>query len=516
VTLISPAVTPIPLVCSLREHILLHPDRPAFLTEAGAVSLERFGRMISSTAARLRCENPSPGDRILLCGPNGVAWAAAYFAVHAVGAVVVPLDFDAPEEAWRQRIADAQPRMAFTAKEPPVPIAFVPLESVEEGNARATEAIGDKTCSLSHDFSRLPPPSPSVSPPLDPVCRPDDLADLLFTTGTTGNKKGVALTHAQIAHAALNINAFIGNRPGDVEVVPIPLSHSFGLGRLRCMARAGTTLVLEAGLRNAPKVLQRVLDLKAAGFASVPAGFELILRMTKDRLGDAKEHLRYVEIGSAPMRSETKRKLMELLPNTRICHHYGLTEASRATFIEYHSDRDKLDSIGRPSPNVEIAIRDADGRNLPQGQNGELVVHGGMVMREYWRMPDRTREVLDNGWLRTGDWGRLDPDGYLFLAGRRSDLINVGGLKVCPEEVERQLDAHPAVAESACVGAPDPRGLTGECVKAFFVQREPVADRELVAWLRPRLEEYKIPTFWERVEQIPKTASGKIQRHLLR
>jgi len=483
-----------PLVCSLREQIRRHPDQPAFLTEEGPVSLERFGRMISATAARLQRENAATGDRVLLCGPNGVAWAAAYFAVHAVGGVVVSLDFDAPEEAWRQRVADAQVRLALTARKPMVPIPAIALASVQDGG----EGL------------------PGETPPLEPVCRPDDVADLLFTTGTTGNKKGVVLTHAQIAHAAANINAFIGNRPGDIEVVPIPLSHSFGLGRLRCMAQAGTTLVLEAGLRNAPKVLQRVLDVKAAGFASVPAGFELLLRMTKDRLGDAKNHLRYIEIGSAPMRLETKRKLMELLPDTRICHHYGLTEASRAAFIEYHADREKIDSIGRPSPNVEIAVRDPGGRDLGPGEHGELVVRGGMVMREYWQMPDRTREVLKNGWLRTGDWGYRDADGYLYLAGRRSDLINVGGLKVCPEEVERQLDAHPAVAESACVGAPDPRGLTGECVKAFFVERQPVADSELVAWLRPRLEEYKIPIFWERVEQIPKTTSGKIQRHLLR
>ena len=163
----------------------------------------------------------------------------------------------------------------------------------------------------------------------------------------------------------------------------------------------------------------------------------------------------------------------------------------------------------------EIAVRDEEGRDLDPNQRGELVVRGGMVMKEYWRRPDLTRKMLRDGWLHTGDWGWRDADGRLYLAGRGVDLINVAGLKVCPEEVERLLDAHPAVAESACIGLPDPQGLTGQCIKALFVARSPISDNELIAWLRPHLEEYKIPRFWERVERIPKTTSGKIQRQLI-
>ena len=164
--------------------------------------------------------------------------------------------------------------------------------------------------------------------------------------------------------------------------------------------------------------------------------------MTQDRLADARDHLRYVEIGSAPMPIETKLKLMELLPRTRICHHYGLTEASRAAFIEYHRERHKLATIGRPAPNVEIAVHDDQDRPLPTGRQGELVVRGGMVMKEYWKQPELTRQVLRGGWLRTGDHGFQDADGYLYLLGRDSDCVNVAGLKVNPEEIEQHLNAH--------------------------------------------------------------------------
>jgi long-chain acyl-CoA synthetase len=206
---------------------------------------------------------------------------------------------------------------------------------------------------------------------------------------------------------------------------------------------------------------------------------------------------------------------MELLPTTRISHHYGLTEASRAAFIEYHSDADRLDSIGKASPNVEIAIVDEENHPLPDGDIGEIAVRGPMVMQYYWKQPELTRKVMRNGWLHTGDLGRRLPDGYLYLAGRKDDVINVAGKKVIPEEVEAAINEHPSVTESAVVSMPDPQGLTGQCIKACLVLRNDVLDEELVGWLRGRLEEHKIPRVWQRVERIAKTPSGKIQRHLM-
>ncbi|MHC4177352.1 MAG: class I adenylate-forming enzyme family protein, partial [Planctomycetota bacterium] len=462
-----------PLVHSLLANARAHPGRTALLAGGQAISFGEFRCMISAVASRLRARGLGAGQQVLICGPNGPYVAAAYFAVHSVGGVAVPLGADTPGDAARLVAEDCAAALALLAVELTLPIPCEDLRSAacpEEGRQ-----------------------------PIQPVCRMDDPADILYTTGTAGRKKGVVLNHDHITQAATNTNAFIQNGPGDVEVVPIPLNHSFGLGRLRCMAQTGNTLVLEPGLRNAAKCLKRVLDLKATGLALVPAGFDLILRMTDDRLGDARDHLRYIEIGSAPMRLETKQRLMELLPRTRICHHFGLTEASRAAFIEYHADRRKLASIGRPSPNVEISIRDEQGRELPPGEQGELVIRGRMVMKEYFSQPELTSRVLQNGWLRSGDWGYKDRDGYLHLLGRRQDLINVGGLKVSPEEIEQLVNQYEGVIESACVGVPDPQGITGDCVKAFIVSQSDVTRQELVTWLRGRLEEYKIPRLLERV-----------------
>ena len=328
----------------------------------------------------------------MLCAPNSPELAIAYFAVHAAGGVAVLLDADVPAESLAWIAEDAEARLALVGgkstcrRRSPTLTAWCG-EGSEVGEQRS-ESRGQR--------SEVADPTLEIGFPTSDLRLPtsDSAADLIYTTGTTGRKKGVLLTHRSIAQAALNINAFVGTCRDDLEVMPLPLSHSFGLGRLRAMALAGHCLLLLPGMRNPATVLKQLLDAKATGLALVPAGFDLILRMTRDRLGDAREHLRYIEIGSAAMRPETRQKLLDLLPRTRICHHYGLTEASRAAFLEYHADHDHLASIGRPSPNVEMAVRDDEGHDLTDGQEGEICVRGGMVMQQYWKQPELTRDAL--------------------------------------------------------------------------------------------------------------------------
>jgi len=428
------------------------------------------------------------GDRVLICGGNTLAIPVLYFAVHVLGAVAVPVAPDTPESVLATLANDAEVRLALIEK---------------TANAMPCPVISTKM--LVHI---------SEEREIEPICRADAIADLLYTTGTTGPKKGVVLTQANILAVACNISQFIGNGPDDVEVVPLPLSHSFGLGRLRCMAIAGNTLILEPGVGTGATVVKRILEARATGLALVPAGFDIIRRMTGDNLGQAREHLRYIEIGSAPMKPATRKWLMDLLPQTRICHHYGLTEASRAVFTEYHSDAHKAGTAGRAAPNVEIRVCDENGRGLPAGEAGEVVVHGGMVMKEYWKQPVLTEKAFSQAGLKTGDIGYLDVDGYLFLLGRRSDLINVGGRKVAPDEIEdllRQLDG---VKDVGCIGEPDE--LLGECIKAYLVADREIRRVEVVAFLRTRVEEYKIPQVVAHIDAIPRTSSGKIQRHMLR
>jgi long-chain acyl-CoA synthetase len=495
-----------PLVDNLLAHADAAPHKAALNGPDGETSYGELARMITVAAARI-VRVIGRGDRVVLCGPNSLQLAAAYFAVHAAGGVAVLLDADAPAESVSWAVHDSGARLVLLGARSTGFSRNLPVQPPEGDTTSDTAAP---------QWSLADATRPDGIEPLGSLRAVfDDPADLVYTTGTLGRRKGVLLTHENIFQAAHNINAFIGTTADDREVMPLPLSHSFGLGRLRVMALVGHCLLLLPGMRNPAAVLKQLLDAQATGLALVPAGVDLVLRMTRDRLGDARQHLGYIEIGSAPMPPATRDKLIELLPNTRICHHYGLTEASRAAFLEYHADREHLSSIGRPSPNVEMAVRDEEGRDLPDGQQGQLAVRGRMVMQQYWNQPDLTRSVLRIGWLYTGDLGWRDSAGYYHLTGRQADVVNVGGRKVSPNEVEEALNAHPAVVESACTGVPDPQGIVGETLKAFIVLRSEVSDEQIIDWLRQRLEEYKVPRIWQRVDRIAKTASGKIQRRLM-
>jgi len=480
------------LVFHLTEFASKYPDHPALHAGSNSLTYAQLSSRILVAAARLGELGVTQGDRVVISDPNGLQIPILYFAIHALGAIAVPVSPETPSTALAGIVEDCEAKIIATDR--PLTGLRCPVAKASEVSSPAAEPSGSLSRSL------LP--------------QSGMVADILYTSGTTGRKKGVVLTHANILAAAVNMTAFIGTSPDDVELVPLPLSHSFGLGRLRCMALVGHTLSLIPGVGNGASLVRSLLASGATGLALVPAGFEILHQMTGDALAAAASHLRYVEIGSAPMRSQTRDWLMRMLPQTRVCHHYGLTEASRAAFTEYHADQQKPGGVGRAAPNVTITICDDMSRPLPLGQTGEVVVQGGMVMREYWRRPELTSQVLCSLGMRTGDLGYLDADGCLFLLGRKDDVINVGGRKVIPDEVEEALRHVEGIRDAACIGVADP--LLGQQVKAFVVVRQPIDLNRIATSLRMELEEYKIPKLFELVETLPRTTSGKLQRALIR
>src|SRR4029077_7789024 len=207
----------------------------------------------------------------------------------------------------------------------------------------------------------------------------DLLSDLIFTTGTTGRPKGVRLTHRNTAATARQINAVFGTRPGDIDVVPIPLYHGFGLGRMRCVLTAGGAVLLAQGFRLPGEIFAAIQRHNCTGLVGVPAGFAVLLQFGERGLGTVADKLRYIELGSAVMPLEQKLALIKLLPNTKLLMHYGLTEAGRSPFTEFHRDRNRLDTVGLPAPGVRFEVRDEQGKALPAGTPGALWIGGEHV-----------------------------------------------------------------------------------------------------------------------------------------
>ena len=249
----------------------------------------------------------------------------------------------------------------------------------------------------------------------------------------------------------------------------------------------------------------------------VPASWTYIKKISGNKISDFAFQIKYIEIGSASMSLEDKKILMKLLPNTRICMHYGLTEASRSTFLEFHSDKIHINSIGKPSPNVDLKIFDEQGNEVQDTIEGEICIKGLHVCSNYW---DESKlefaKNFNNKYFKTGDWGYKEKDGYIYLKSRKKEIINIGGKKVSPIEIEEVLNTVPGIKESVCIGIPDPNHVLGEVVKAFVISENEITFSYIIKELRNKLESYKIPISIERIDVIPKTSSGKIQRLLLK
>jgi len=479
---------------TLGRRAALHPERDALIAGGRRVSYGELWARVMTAAHEFACCGVGRGDRVLLAAPSVPAFTYGYFATHLLGAVAVPLDPNAPKPRRDELIRRTAPKLAFSAEGEP---------HAEFGQMRAIA-----------ELDSLPVREAAFEAPALGT-----LADVLFTTGTTGRPKGVRLTHRNLAAAAHHINAVIGTTEGDVEVVPIPLYHSFGLGRLRCGLSAGATIVLVQGFRLPGEIFSALERHAATGLVGVPAGFAVLLRFGERGLGPFAEHLRYIEIGSAPMPLEHKRMLMELLPRTSLFMHYGLTEASRSTFIEFHRDSAHLETAGRAAPGVQLVVRDASGKACGPAVRGTLWIGGPHVSSGYWDEPELSAATFAGGWVCTGDLAHADEAGFIHLHGRQDDMVNVAGFNVSPDEVERVLAEHPAVAEAACVGVPDPRGIVGQVLRAFLVaaaDQPPATDAELSCWVAQQLESHKVPSQYEWVSKLPRSDSGKLIRAALR
>lgn len=470
------------------QNSVKQPDRIALITPAEQVTYAQLWERCLLAATNVKRKyGLKRGDRIILSASANIDFIYAYFGIHIAGGVCAPIDPDTNETRFDLIRQSTKPVCTMGT-----------LHKV-----KGTETVS---------FSELLTPCDEIEPHKQPD--QGQIADVLFTTGTTGAPKGVALNHRNLAAAALNINTFIKNTADDVELLALPVSHSFGLGRVRCVLSKGGTLVLLGTFASMKKFFGQMEQYHCTGFGMVPAGWGYIKKMSGRKIGQFADQLKYIEIGSSFMSIEDKKLLCELLPNTRICMHYGLTEASRSAFMEFHSEHDKLNTAGKASPNVEVKIFDAEGHEQPVGAEGEVCVKGEHVTCSYWNeTPERFAKDFYSGYFRTGDAGCLDEKGYIHLKSRIKEMINVGGKKVSPMEVEDILNTIPGIEDCACVAMPDPEGVMGELVKAFIVCKdESLTDAVIIEALKPKLEVYKLPAVIERIDAIPKTASGKVQR----
>ena len=457
-------------------------------------------RLSARLARALRRLGVGVGDRVVVLLPNCPEVTQAYGGILRLGAVIVPVVFLLSADEVRHILADSDAKVVITSSE---------LVSKVEGWTGTVVLVGGGAHGLAWDelIARESDDCPLI--PRDET----DLAVILYTAGTTGRPKGVALSHGNLTSNARSAASLYELDRSAWSLAVLPLSHSYGLTVMNAGNILGTKGVLLRWF-TPDRVLETIERFRVQSMAGVPTMYVYLLNYPEAERFDTSS-MRSWGSGAAPLPLEIVEPFEKKFGG-RLMEGYGLTEASPVVSAHRLSGVRKLGSVGQPIPGVEVAILDDADRPLATGDVGEVCVRGPNVMLGYYRLPEETAKALRNGWLHTGDVGRLDDDGFLYIVERKKDLIIRGGFNVYPREVEEVLYAHPQIAEAAIIGAPDP--LMGEEVVAFVALKPGAAATadEIIVFCQTRLARFKCPRQVRFVDALPKSPIGKILRKELR
>lgn len=499
-------------------------DRPAVVDGNVTLSFNDVRDQMLAVAAALIASGIQPEDRVVLWAPNSAVWITSALGVLASRAILVPLNtrFTAREAAQVCSVVD--PRFLLVAE------TFVGKQLVSE---LLLSTAG--THSPRGDLIPLPGPGEASGPgwdaflkgashhlesvALDRMARlsPDDVCDIIFTSGTTGSAKGVMLRHGATLRAYRAVNESWGVGEGDRVLIGLPFFHCFGY-------KAGWMIDLLAGATTYPlavfedeKVLQLIERHRITHLPGSPTMFLPLLDEDRRSRHDLSS-LRAVLVGGASIPVELVRRLKDELGIDRILSGYGLTESHAIISLSKPSDPPEVvaTTVGKVIDGVEVRAIDTDGRPVPAGAEGELMVRGFTHMTGYYGDADATAAAFTDGWLHTGDIGSVDELGYVRITDRKKDMYIVGGFNVAPAEVENVLCTSPLIGQVAVVGMPDER--LGEVGAAFVVPApgRRVAPADVVAYASDRLANFKVPRYVEIVDRLPTNPTGKILKGELR
>ena len=513
---------------SVAAHARTQPNKIGVRDSRRALSYAVWHERASRLANALLGLGLVKGDRVALLAFNTIEWLEIYAALARAGLVAVPINFRlvGPEIAYIVSHSEAR---AFIVQESLRTLvdgirAELPINAgryihfgagVEAGPGAQDPAAPPGWLGYESLIAAANPAEPALE------VRPQDLFALMYTSGTTGRPKGAMRSHEGNALLALATALEFGLTQGDKGLLVMPLCHANSLYFSVTFATLGATIVVDDRPHFDPEALLGLLARERITFTSlVPTHYIMMLALSTE--AKARHDLSRVGkllVSSAPTRQETKRAILDLFPNGRLFELYGSTEAGWVTVLRPDEQISKLGSVGREwAGSGAIKLLDAQGKEVPDGEVGELYSRTAYVFDGYWKDEEKTKQALRGAWCSVGDLARRDSDGFIHLVDRKSNMIISGGENIYPSEVEAVLAAHPAVQEVAVIGLPDAKW--GESVMAVLVlhQERGVQQSELEAWCRERMAGFKRPRGYAFIAeaQMPRTATGKIQHRALR
>lgn len=487
----------------LRLMASAYPDEVAYrnLGDGSSITFGRWERESNRVARGLQAKGVGKGDLVAidLEAEQILDFIVAYSAVHKIGAVAVPMNYrlSAPELRAILEQAEVTAVICSSAFEDAVALLWGALTSLA-----VVATVGGSAHDRFVDLEELKSDdAEAIQEPIDET----DLADVMYTSGTTGTPKGVAVRHGNITVVPNTLPVWTGL----AWLSATPVFTFAGLGFIHGPMKSGMAMLYLPKF-DAGRWLDVVERERPVIAFVVPAMARLLIHHPDFDTADLSS-LKRVILGSAPLPQDTWERLQARLPDAAVLNSYGMTEGGHATFaMDPDGAHTRPGAVGRPTPPVEVRIVDDDGAVLPVGQVGEVVTRNPRGHREYYRNPEATARMWADGWLHTGDVGRLDDDGYLYVVGRKKEMVVRGGMNVYADEVEAVLQAHPEVVEAAVVGIP--HEVLGEDVAAYVALRPgaTVSTDELRDFAGERLADYKVPRQIHYLAALPRNSGGKV------
>lgn len=494
----------------LSQHARRAPDKPAIVYGEETLTFGALDRQSNRMANALLAEGLKPGDRVILYVGNSVELVIAVAALWKAGALPIPITTWTVGRELAFLVSDAKPFAVLYGSEQ---VEAVRMAELPDGVMHIMTEPADHAVDLKALIVAGEDKPPPALPP-----EPDD-AMIGYTSGTTGNPKGSILTNSNLITTQLFTSAVTGARGGDTYMIMTPIAHRVGMSRLVTCFCLGATVIVMPKFDPADAITL-IEEHRVSIISLVPTVARLLLEQI-EATNALCESLRLITATGEAFPETLKARLATALPHVGLWVLYGMTEGGVPAAISPEEQKRKPGSVGLPMPGVEIRLVDEAGADVPPVESGEVVMRSGkpgqaMVSREYFNRPEANRDAYRDGWFRTGDLGRFDEDGYLYLVDRVKDMILSGGLNIYSREVEQALEAAPAVREVAVVAGPDAE--FGECVVAYVALKpEASATAEaLIDHCRDRIASYKKPKHVFFTETLPRNANGKVTKVALR
>jgi acyl-CoA synthetase (AMP-forming)/AMP-acid ligase II len=495
----------------LEKQAKERPTKPAILFKEEKITFSDLNTLSNRLANRLLNVGVKKGDRVVLLFQNSPEFCVAYFAILKIGAIAVALDFRLSPAEMEPIFQETEVIAVITSFRKKVFIDRVLKTVPTLQHIVVTGAEGEDIRDW-HSYEEIikKESSEKISVPL----QEEDESLYLYTSGTTGKSKGVVLTNDHLTYFPETLHHAVLISEQDTYGLVLPISHIVGPCLLNLMVESGMSLSIIDEMKP-KKILDAIQNYRITYFSATPSIFQLILNFPHWERHDCSS-LRAISMMGTVVPEHLMKEFAERYPHLQPVQGYGATETSPLLTMTHLKDAPrKMASAGKAAPRVELKIIGQDGKEVEVGQIGEIIARGPQIMKGYFKDPEATAKKIRDGWYHSGDLGRFDEDGYLYILGRADDMVISGGLNVYPSEVETVLLNHPKVQEASAFGIPDAK--RGQVIRAIVVLKhdETATHQEILSFCKERLATFKIPRQLEFKASLPKSSTGKIVKRQL-